>query len=93
MSRYTVTPGTFLDNDEELGWAMVIDPEWTDAVVVERWNASGTTDAVPADVRLVRRTLHAHSARQLREEPQAFDSWWSEDGELASSIVIVEVAE
>ncbi len=90
MRQYSEPLGTLIDDGDE-SWGMVIDPTWTDEQIAEKWSNNPAWGGDPIEVHpFVRRTLHAHSAQQLRDEPQPYDAWWSEEGELKSSIVVAE---
>ena len=90
MSAYTIKPGTLIDNGEEACFGIVIDPAWTDEQIADAWNSSSSWYGDPVAPPFTRRRLWAHSARQLREQPQPCDSWWSEEGELQSNITVAE---
>lgn len=90
MSVHKPAPGTLIDDgDEDVG--LVIDPLWTDeaiAAALRRYRDEGYFDN---DVVFTRHQYYAHSARQLRDDPQPYDSWWSPEGELKTSIWVAEV--
>jgi hypothetical protein len=92
VSRWPTVPvGTIIDDGDGDYWGLVIDPAWTDEQIAHAWNSAPAWygDAVTGPFE--RRRLHRHSARQLREEPKPYDEWWSEEGELRSSIVVAQV--
>ena len=78
--------GEWLEGDDAP--MLCIDPDWGDVAIAAEWNSAGYCDNVPAGTTFDRDTLYRYSARQMRECQPGHDTYWAEDGELKTFVVV-----